>query len=260
MQKRRKNKVGKAMNSNLYPALYAPKEGYVFLVTYGRSGSTLMTNYLNSFPGYCIRGENNNLIHHLCSAVLCLNEENFIKRRANLEKPFEERSPLMQRTMGTPKDPWYGAELVDQDRFAKAMFDGFVKEILSPPTEVRVAGFKDIKWAHNLARFKNNLDIVAKHFPKTRFIFQTRDVKAVAKSGMWVKRPPQEVETYIRNADAAFLDYAKDKEFCIHVRYEDMVDGDGTFRQLASFLGEDFCAETARRILDEKLMHMKQLS
>ena len=29
------------MHSQPYPALYAPKDGYVFVVTYGRSGHTL---------------------------------------------------------------------------------------------------------------------------------------------------------------------------------------------------------------------------
>ena len=35
-----------------------PKRGYTFVVTYGRSGSTLLMGVLNSIPGYCLRGEN----------------------------------------------------------------------------------------------------------------------------------------------------------------------------------------------------------
>ncbi|MCJ1903412.1 sulfotransferase [Paracoccus versutus] len=237
--------------------LYRPKDGYVFLVTYGRSGSTLMSNYLNSFPGYCIRGENNNVIYHLCSAVLSLNEENFTLRRESRAQPVDDRNPAIKRIMETPKDPWYGAELVDPDRFAKTIFNDFVKEILSPPPETRVAGFKEIKWAHNLGRLKSNLDLIAKYFPKTRFIFQTRDAGTVAKSGWWVKRPVQEVERYIENADAAFLSYAKENDSCIHIRYEDLTEGDGAFRRLASFLGEDFCSDTAQRIIDSKLTHLK---
>ena len=31
--------------------------GYLFVVTYGRSGSTLLMGLLNSIPGYLIRGE-----------------------------------------------------------------------------------------------------------------------------------------------------------------------------------------------------------
>jgi len=242
----------------IFKHLYHPEDGYVFLVTYGRSGSTLMSNYLNSFPGYCIRGENNNVIHHLCSAILSLDGVNFTHRRESNSKPFEERRPAMQRIMGTPRDPWYGAELVDPARFAKTIFDGFVREVLSLPKKTRVAGFKEIKWANNLGRLRSDLDLISKYFPKTRFIFQTREAGAVAKSGWWAKRPPESVKRYIANADAAFLDYAKGNESCIHIKYEDLIEGEPTLRRLAAFLGEDFCSDTAQRVLDEKLTHLKK--
>jgi hypothetical protein len=39
--------------------------GYVFIVTYGRSGSTLLQGVLNSIPGYLVRGENRQALRHL---------------------------------------------------------------------------------------------------------------------------------------------------------------------------------------------------
>ena len=39
--------------------------GYLFVVTYGRSGSTLLMGLLNSVPGYLVRGENWDALHHL---------------------------------------------------------------------------------------------------------------------------------------------------------------------------------------------------
>ncbi len=41
--------------------------GYLFIVTYGRSGSTLLQGILNSIPGYLIRGENRAALFHLYS-------------------------------------------------------------------------------------------------------------------------------------------------------------------------------------------------
>ena len=38
---------------------------FVFVVTYGRSGSTLLMGLLNSIPGFLIRGENWDALHHL---------------------------------------------------------------------------------------------------------------------------------------------------------------------------------------------------
>lgn len=43
-------------------------EAFVFLVTYGRAGSTLTQKYLNSLPDVCVRGENGNLLYHLFRA------------------------------------------------------------------------------------------------------------------------------------------------------------------------------------------------
>ena len=37
----------------------------VFVITYGRSGSTLLQNMFNALPGYVLRGENNNILSSL---------------------------------------------------------------------------------------------------------------------------------------------------------------------------------------------------
>lgn len=42
--------------------------GSVLIITYGRSGSTLLQGILNSIPGYLIRGENENLMAHFYNA------------------------------------------------------------------------------------------------------------------------------------------------------------------------------------------------
>jgi hypothetical protein len=39
-----------------------------FVVTYGRSGSTLLQGLLNSIPRYCIRGENYNAMFYMFRA------------------------------------------------------------------------------------------------------------------------------------------------------------------------------------------------
>ena len=39
--------------------------GYVFVMTYGRSGSTLLMGLLNTIPGYLVRGENDDALRYL---------------------------------------------------------------------------------------------------------------------------------------------------------------------------------------------------
>ena len=58
-----------------FPDLNAVSEGFVFVVTYGRSGSTLLQNVLNTIPGYCIRGENANTLAHLAKACHAVESE-----------------------------------------------------------------------------------------------------------------------------------------------------------------------------------------
>lgn len=234
-----------------------PEKGYLFIVTYGRSGSTLTSNYINSFPGYCIRGENNNVIHHLCSAIQSLNNINFEFRRENKSKPLNERRFDMQKIMETSKDPWYGAELVDPDNFAKRLFDNFVKDILSLPHGTRVAGFKEIRWANNLPQLHDNLDTISKYFPKVKFIFQTRDANELAKSGWWKEKPIAYVKNYVSEADAAFLSYVEKKDNCLHIKYEDFTEGNIVLKKIATFLGEEFCSHTAHEVINEKLTHLK---
>ncbi len=44
---------------------YNSLKGAIFIVCYGRSGSTLLTRVINTIPGACIRGENANALMHL---------------------------------------------------------------------------------------------------------------------------------------------------------------------------------------------------
>src|SRR5690606_340365 len=62
----------------------------VFIVTYGRSGSTLLQGVLNSIPGYLIRGENDSALEFM--------HENF--RR--MEKRMDTKKG------SSPVNPWYG--------------------------------------------------------------------------------------------------------------------------------------------------------
>src|SRR5690606_25612278 len=82
--------------------------------TYGRSGSTLLMGLLNSIPGYCIRGENNNALHSLFGFNLRIAEA----RRSSLKN--SER----------PGHPWFGLNLIDPDALQRAQRDLVVNQVL----------------------------------------------------------------------------------------------------------------------------------
>ena len=77
----------------------------VFIVTYGRSGSTLVQNMLNALPGACIRGENENLLAPFARAWDMLRHS---ERGAKLRDAGHATGPAT---------PWYRFEEVTPDRF-----------------------------------------------------------------------------------------------------------------------------------------------
>ena len=104
---------------------------YLFVVTYGRSGSTLLMGLLNSIPGYLIRGENWDALHHL-----------FLFHRT-LEDGSRRWEParLRQRT-----HPFFGAADFPVKKAHRRTRELVVDTVLRPKDDTRVTGFKEIRW------------------------------------------------------------------------------------------------------------------
>lgn len=245
------------MNEERYPTLYAPKDGYVFVVTYGRSGSTLTQSLLNSIPGYCIRGENGNLLYYFSrAAAVVSNWDNFTWRQEEILKPFDQRRKEVADTFATPKDPWYGAENVNTDEFSRAMMDLFVREVLHIPEQTRVAGFKEIRFHEDRKFFHSYLEKIKKYFPKSRFIFQTRDYNSVSQSGWWKTRNKSDVKAMVQSADQLYQQFSeKNPSICYTIEYERYSEGAQYIRELFDFLHESPDMDKISEILDEKLIH-----
>ncbi len=219
-------------------------ERFVFIVTYGRSGSTLLQNLLNAIPGYQIRGENNNALFHLFKAWQA------IERAESLRA---------MRESGMPSDqthPWYGGELIDLDEVGQALVQGFVRSILKPAPDVRVSGFKEIRFHAHPNVFSLYLDFIHRYFPNARFVFNTRDHAAVTRSGWWAKMPSDKVVRLLSKTDALFDDYAKahpDRGFRMH--YDDYVADRSTLQPMYEFLNEEMDEELIQQVFSKKLIH-----
>lgn len=246
------------MHEQLYPALYAPKEGYVFVVTYGRSGSTLTQRLLNSIPGYCIRGENGNLLYHITRAIdVTQSWENYTWRRDDRDKPYSEQRMFLRDIIGSSKDPWYGSENVSPSSFSKSLANAFVDKALNIPPSTRVAGFKEIRWHEDKKFFSKFLNICSDTFPNVRFVFQTRDSNAVSKSSWWKDRNPDDVREMVSAANRMFTEYAsQNSERCFTVEYERFREGPNYVQELFDFLEEPMDESKVSEILNQKLMHV----
>ena len=240
-----------------YRHLYAPRDGYIFIVTYGRSGSTLTQHLLNSIPGYVIRGENANLTNLFAKAIYIVREhEMFRWRREDLAKSLNERRPYLKPILNKPWDPWAGAEKVDPDEFSLALMDVFVRQVLRPPKGCRVSGFKEIRFHEDQNFFHDHLDIMRTVFPNARFLFQRRNHEAVAKSSWWAKQPREAVFTQLRQAEKLFVNYAADHPDCaMMLDYEGLVSGVDYIRDLYDFLNEPIDRARVEAVLAHSLKH-----
>ena len=224
---------------------------HVFIVTYGRSGSTLLQNLLNRFDGYCIRGENNATLSHLVRAWDAV-------ERGESMRGARWRGVLME-----PGNPWYGAELVDPDAYGRALAATFTREVLHPPAGTRVAGFKEIRHTSQsqVNLFPRQMEFMRRFFPDARFVFNTRDHDAVMRSGWWTKwtrTDPDAVRALLTRADALFSESAAAHPDCsLQLRYEDYDANPDGLRPLFEFLGEPFDQEMAGAVLARRLDHLK---
>jgi len=215
---------------------------YVFIVTYGRSGSTLLQSILQSIDGYCIRGENNNILFSIYQVA---------------QKLYQTSNKINDGSPADPSHPWYGANNFNPPRFVKKMVALFIEEILQPSDEARTVGFKEIRYYQAQGEeFEKYLNFITEFFTPCKFVFNMREWHSVAKSGWWIGRDPKLAQKEVSNCDQQFHAYAKkypDISYLIH--YEDYDRKPETIRGLFSFLEEHFDLEKIRKIIDQQLVH-----
>jgi Sulfotransferase family len=204
---------------------------YLFVVTYGRSGSTLLMGLLNSIPGYLLRGENWDALHHLF----------LFHRTLAVGRTRWEPARLRQRT-----HPFYGAADFPEARSLERIRELVVDTVLRPREDTRVTGFKEIRWYRD--DVEEYVAWLREVFPGARFVVNTRDHDEVRQSGWWAKRP--ENAEALPRLERVVLDLAVSLgDAAYHVHYNDYVADAGSLRGLFEWLGEPFDEAAVRDVL-----------
>ena len=198
--------------------LCAPQDGYVFVVSYGLSGDVLVQDLLNSVPGVVVRGENGNLMqpianawHHAERAVLAA----FATHQDDAPQQMEDLTLL----------GWHLA-------------NSFARDVLALPEGARMAGFREIRIHGDAPAFKRQLDFMAAFFPNARFIFETRDVHKVARTGWWRDRDTAEVQQTLAEADSLFELYRTiNPTRSLHLHYDSYIDDPSQLSTMFDWLG-----------------------
>lgn len=189
---------------------------YVFVVTYGRSGSTLVQGLLNALPRTLVRGENNFYILPLFRAsALALT----FKREHLKHGPRQSSSAF------------YGLQELNRARFAESAADLVTRNILGsmPARSYDVLGFKEVLWhrvqAGETGGFFAFLELA---FPDLKYVLNSRDDHdRVIESGFWRSQTRsaareaiervEEIQEYLRSTRP---------ERTLDVRYESLTSED----------------------------------
>ncbi|WP_374764427.1 glycosyltransferase [Yunchengibacter salinarum] len=221
---------------------WRPRLGYVFVVTYGRSGSTLLQTVLQTIEGMHFRGENGGALWPLYLSYLNI---------LHMQLAYNFRRPV------PPTGPWYGADEVAPGDYARTLADGFTRQVLRPAPEATRVGFKEIRYSEVTdGHFDSFLDFLRLAFPGLKLVFNTRDWRQVAKSSWWRDAPPEKVEAMVADMDARFAAYAaRHPESSFTVRYDDYTDRPGALAPLFDFLDAPFDQDRVAAAMARRLKH-----
>ena len=192
---------------------------YVFVVTYGRSGSTLVQGLLNAFPRVLVRGENDLYLLDLYRALARL--------RAFRELHGEQGSRNVVSA-------FYGLKAIRRSAFMQAMNDVVTTGVVGnlDADDYDVLGFKEVVW-HRIdpdetAAFFDTMD---KAFPGVRYVLNTRDVERVLGSGFWRDADADEARRLIDRVVEVQEHLRATRPDRVHdVRYEELTGPDPAAR------------------------------
>lgn len=201
---------------------------HVFIITYGRTGSTLLQGLLNSVDGVVVRGENFNFCYGLFKSYQAL-------KKVVQEKVKEGKSPT---------SPFYGSNFFDELLFKDDMKKLLKKQLgIDSESNVKCWGFKEIrytpeglneKWGYSL---KSYLDFINEVFDSSAFIFLTRNHDDVLDSAFWKNKKKDRALENIIAFEKESLDWSSRFSNTYWIDYKDIVSVGGKLEGLYRFLG-----------------------
>jgi len=218
---------------------------FLVIVTFGRTGSTVLQAALNAHPHTIIRGENYGAVRGIEMYV-----------RAVSEAADRHHS-------GSPTHPWYGTARLNPAAILESQREHVIEHLLRPKSDTRWSGYKEVRF--EIGHFPDS-DSLTSHLlfihqllPGVRIIFNTRDPKDAAGSGWWPQHPDAEkaLATTVANlqesADVLTQIVGPDRVVVLeYSRWKD--DPDFLVEQLRSI---GFPAESSivKHVLAEQLTH-----
>lgn len=224
-----------------------PSFRYVFVVTYGRSGSTLVQGLLNTLPRVLMRGENGFYLLPLFHAMASV--DGF--RHTHLR-----HHPRAQNSA------FYGLHVIKPRSFVTMTRTLVTGHLLGrvDPQSVDVLGFKEVLWYRvQPAETGPFFDFLDRAFPGCLYVLNEREHARVVGSGFWQAKDEGTVLEAIERVEdiQGFLRRTR-PERTLDVRYELLTSDDpavseAQLKSLAEFVHgscDDHLLETMRGTLE----------
>lgn len=213
---------------------------YLFIVTYGRTGSTLLQKLLGGLPGHYMAGENHGSLY---GAFAAWREATILKNQYGWG--YEEID-----------HPWFGSNAANPDAYARAMVQGFVANILRPPRGARVIGFKEIRYL--IPDLRDYLLFIDRFLAPAIFVINTRHVDAVAQSAWWKDADKGQLAADIAAFDQVTEALAAEyPDRFVKIDYADWTRDPETLRPVFKLLNMPFDPAAIATTLAVRLDHLK---
>jgi len=213
----------------------------VLVLTYGRTGSTLLTGVLNAIPGVLVRGENQNMFAGLY--------QGYRRLRSTREKYGENAH--------SPTSPFFGTHRLCEQRYLSHARELARDQLVTgSPRQVSVYGFKETRYTRALLEedgvgpLAPYLDFLAELFPDPAFIVLTRNHGDVAASSFWRRMAEDEARRQMTLFDQDIADWSASRTDVFRVDYDAALAADRPYGALFDFLQVPYREQAVRDVLN----------
>lgn len=226
----------------LWPVKDASRLRSLYVVTYGRSGSTLLTGYLSKLPGVDLKGEN-----YLFPLPL-----------ADAEDRLADAVALKYKGRQRSSSPWYGSHLFNLGRWQRDIRRAILNQLYPKQIIPKTIGFKEIRWWYRLSPddFERKLQWLTAIRPPGGIVFLTRDLDKTMAGAWWATQSESE-RAHSRAGLERFERMASDfaaahPDHSVHVTYEEFTSSPEAARRICTLLGTPFREEVWKATLGER--------
>jgi hypothetical protein len=206
----------------------------ILVVTYGRTGSTLLQGVLNSIDGCLIRGEN----YGVCQGLF-RSYRNMIKSK--------------DHSGHAPTEPWFGCQFLNEDYVIEHGRELMRRVLLGDQAannHVICYGFKETRYVNMEPDYLfDYIDFICKLFPNPAVIFNTRALSDVVKSAWWKEKEIGKITAMLKQTEGVFSRYANEHHNCFQITYEDTIAKTAVLERMFEFLGVHYDESNIDRVL-----------